>query len=370
MRKITNQRSQAIVGAPSARAVIPLLDPHTLHADTAAAVSALLKEGTSANTQRSYATALRYWAAWYRLRFGEMLALPVSVPAVLQFIADHALRSGPEGVLAHELPAAIDAALVAGEFKGRPGAPKHSTLRHRIAVLSKAHTARGLVNATRDPAVQELLARVRRIYAARGTLRRSKRALTREPLEALLATCTDGLLGVRDRALLLFGFASGGRRRIEIATAVMENLIRLDDGTYVYRLTHSKTSQAGDDPNADKPVVGRAATALAAWLSASGITRGVLFRRVRGSSIAEPLSGQAVWRIVRRRAALAGLENEFGAHSLRSGFVTEAGRQNVNPADAQALTGHRSVQMFMSYYQTGSVTRSRAANLLEDAEDE
>jgi integrase len=84
--------------------------------------------------------------------------------------------------------------------------------------------------------------------------------------------------------------------------------------------------------------------------------------------VAEPLAGQAVWLIVRRRAALAGLGEDFGAHSLRSGFVTEAGLQSVNPAEAQALTGHRSLQTFMSYYQTGAVTRSRAAHLLEEPE--
>jgi hypothetical protein len=60
-------------------------------------------------------------------------------------------------------------------------------------------------------------------------------SLVHAPLDALLATCTDGLLGVRDRALLLFGWGSGGRRRSEIASATRENLTRLDPNTYVYR---------------------------------------------------------------------------------------------------------------------------------------
>lgn len=74
-----------------------------------------------------------------------------------------------------------------------------------------------------------------------------------------------------------------------------------------------------------------------------------------------------MWLIVKRRAALAGLEGDFGAHSLRSGFVTEAGRQNVPLGEAMALTGHRSVQTVMRHFQTGAVQQAKAANLLSDS---
>jgi integrase len=179
-------------------------------------------------------------------------------------------------------------------------------------------------------------------------------------------TCTDGLIGVRDRALLLFAFSSGGRRRSEIAAAGMENLVKIDAQTYVYRLTHSKTDQAGTEhnPDADKPLLGRAAEALTAWLEASGVTSGAIFRRIRGTKAPEPLSGQAVWLFVKRRVALAGLEGDFGAHSLRSGYVTEAGRQNVAMKEAMALTGHRT---FLRFFQSGAVQHTRAGNLLNDS---
>lgn len=72
-----------------------------------------------------------------------------------------------------------------------------------------------------------------------------------------------------------------------------------------------------------------AAEALTLWLQASGVTAGAIFRRIRKTKAVELLSGQAVGLIVKRRATLAGLEGDFGAHSLRSGYVTEAGRQNV-----------------------------------------
>jgi integrase len=78
-------------------------------------------------------------------------------------------------------------------------------------------------------------------------------------------------------------------------------------------------------------------------------------------------SGQAIWLIVKRRAQLAGLVGDFGAHSLRSGFVTEAGRQNVPLGEGMALTGHRSVSMFLRYFQPGALQLSAAANLMKDS---
>ena len=226
---------------------------------------------------------------------------------------------------------------------------------HRLSVLSKAHQMRDVLNPTRDPAVKELVRRIRRAYAARGERPASKTALTKEPLEAMLAICTDGLVGLRDRALLTFAFSSGGRRRSEVTAAVMENLVKVDEQTYVYRLTHSKTDQAGTEHNADagKPIVGPAAEALTVWLEASGVKSGAIFRRIRKTKAVEPLLPQAVWHIVKRRAQLAGLEGNFGAHSLRSGYVTEAGRQNVPIREAMGLTGHRSMITFMRYFQKG-----------------
>lgn len=136
-------------------------------------------------------------------------------------------------------------------------------------------------------------------------------------------------------------FASGGRRRSEVAAAVIEHLTALEDGSFLYRLGHSKTDEAGtdDNPNATKPLVGPAAEAMRAWLAESGSTSGKIFRRIRKTKAVEPLSAQAVWHIVKRRARLAGLEADYGAHSLRSGFVTEA--RPAECADGQCDGAHR-----------------------------
>jgi integrase len=172
------------------------------------------------------------------------------------------------------------------------------------------------------------------------------------------------LIGLRDRALLLFAWASGGRRRSEVTAAVLEQLISVDAETYLYRLLHTKTDRQGAQNDIEKPTIGVAAEALTAWLQPSGLKEGAIFRRVRGSPVAEPLDPQAVRYIVQRRARLAGLKGDFSAHSLRSGFMTEAGRQIVPLAEAMALTGHRSVQTALKYFQTGAVQHTRAANLL------
>ncbi len=238
----------------------------------------LMAEGESSNTRLAYRAAMRYWAAWFGARYGRQMALPVSVPVVVQFIVDHAQRSTKAG-LEHQLPPAIDEALVEAGFKGKLGAPALNTLMHRVSVLSMAHHLSKQPNPCADPAVKALLSKTRKAYVKRNALPRKQRALTKEPMEAVLETCDDSLKGKRDRALLLFAWASGGRRRSEVSEAVFENLHRADEGTFLYTLASSKTNHNGKArPEDVKPMVGSAAVALEAWLKASGITAGPLFR--------------------------------------------------------------------------------------------
>lgn len=331
---------------------------------TARAVDELLREGESRNTLASYRSALRYWAAWFGLRYGVKITLPVPAPVVLQFIVDHAQRSTDSG-LRQELPASIDRVLVARGFKGKPGALALATLTHRIYVLSKAHHMRGLKNPCDDAKVKELLAMTRRAYAKRGVRPQKKDALTRDPLQAMLATCDESLRGKRDRALLLFAWASGGRRRTEVASAEMRFLKHAGDD-FVYELAHSKTNQAGVERAENfKPITGSAAQALKVWLLSAKISEGALFRRVlRGGHVGPALSPAAVRDIVLARAALAGLDGDFSAHSLRSGFVTEAVRRSIPIAETMAMTGHTSVQSLIGYTRAGT-THSAAATLIE-----
>lgn len=361
---------------PRTVAELPALPLDGMSFESQLAASQLAEAGESPNTIRSYRAAYRYWWAWFYFRYRVELKLPVPEHVVVQFIVDHAPRPVGDGRLTHELPPAIDEALVAAGYKAKPGPMALNTLIHRVSVLSKLHQMARPREATpgqshdnpcESPAVRHLLGMTRRGYAKRGDLPRKKPALTREPLEALLQTCDGSLLGLRDRALLLFAFASGGRRRSEVSAARIENLRRTAQG-YVYWMPHSKSNQAGAQRLEDlKPVVGRAAAALAAWLEAAQIASGPIFRSVRrgGHSLGPGLTPQSVTDIVKRRAQMAGLDPSFSAHSLRSGFVTEAGLNDVPLPETMALTGHHSVQTLVGYYRADP-SKSRAARLLDE----
>ena len=265
-------------------------------------------EAAAENTTRSYTSALRYWAGWHAARYGIELALPVP-----EFVVDHVRRRSAEGELAWELPPAVDQALVTAGLKAKLGPWTLATVRHRVAVLSTAHRLKQVANPCEQPAIRAVLSRAARAAVKRGERPRKKTAITLPELEALLATCDDSLEGIRDRALLCFGFASGGRRRSEIATADLRDLRRIGEAGYIYRVEHSKTQQAGVTATStpDKPVLDRAALALQDWLEAAGITEGAIFRRLWKQRVGPALSPAAVGEIVQRRASLAGLEGGF-----------------------------------------------------------
>ena len=146
---------------------LPLLDPAVLDRSADEAARALMREGSSANTAASYRAAMRYWAAWFELRYGRRFALPLPETAVVQFVVDHARRQTEQG-LTSEMPAALDQELVRLKVKGRLGPPGLNTVLQRVSVLSKAHDTLGLPNPCRAQGLRDLLARTRRAHARRG----------------------------------------------------------------------------------------------------------------------------------------------------------------------------------------------------------
>ena len=385
-------RSASEITLPRNEPLASYLDPNELGIEARRAADAFQFDGQSANTRRTYETALLYWGAWYALRYGHPLIAPVHSTVVTQFVLDH-LQHNPlsapsepspftpsSATSQHLLPTQIDLLLVNGGYKAKPGPWSLATVETRLAALSRAHDV--LIasdrekrspddNPLRNPAVRHLMSAVRRTYARRPPDQQRPRpvAATRSVMHALLETCVDDLIGLRDRALLLFGFASGGRRRSEIVAATLEN-VRRDGEGFLYELQPSKTRpSAVRSPSNFKPIQGEAAAALEAWLQElfrARITEGPIFRRILNGQIHEPLKDAAVRDIVRRRAQLADQPlGKLSAHSLRSGFVTESGRQNIAIGEAMALTGHRSVQTFISYYRTGEAATSAAARLME-----
>lgn len=160
-----------------AQPALGLVLPHQLAEQAADAVRELLAEAAAANTTRSYATALRYWAGWHAARYGLELTLPVPEAAVLQFVVDHVQRRSADGELAWELPPAVDQALVAAGLKAKPGPWTLATVRHRVAVLSTAHRLKQVPNPCEQPAVRTVLSRAARAAVKRGVRPRKKTAM-------------------------------------------------------------------------------------------------------------------------------------------------------------------------------------------------
>lgn len=332
--------------------------PEELTPRTFRLLETILREGISPHTRRAYRGDLRYFWAWARVAQGLEESYPVPVPVLVEFCVQHLSEEGPDP--------AVDGELVAAGVKRKPGRHAHATVARRIEALAAVHRAQGLADAdnpARHHTVRTILRRAKKGDLRRGRTPRRAKALTQDLLEALLVNCRGHeLADLRDRAMLLLAWASGGRRRSEVSAVRIEHLEKVPDG-YLLTLPRDKTHQEGDVPAV--PVLGRAACAVDDWLEAAGLQEGALFRPIdRHGNIADaPLSPWGVDYVVSRRAELAGLGETVSAHGLRSGFLTECGRRGVSLSDAMALSGHRSVPVALRYIRSGSVLNNPAARL-------
>ena len=206
--------------------------------------------------------------------------------------------------------------------------------------------------------------------------RKSRGAVTRDVLDRLLDTCAgEGIVDVRDRALLLVAFASGGRRRSEVAKLRLGDLVERPDVAaddpqgaalpcLAIRLGRTKT--AGFDQDERVLLIGRPVVALRTWLALAPILDGALFRAIDrfGRVGRKALDGQSVNAILKKRCAMAGLDpTRFSAHGLRSGYLTEAARRGVPIQEAMQQSRHRSVQQAASYYNEADLERGSSARL-------
>ena len=178
----------------------------------------------------------------------------------------------------------------------------------------------------------------------------------------------DGVKGLRDRALLLLGFAAA-LRRSELVGLDVEHLERVREGLVV-NLVRSKTDQEGGGRRIAVPY-GRSqacpVTAVNNWLRVAGIDTGPVFRSVdkAGAVAIGRLSAQSVSLIVKRSACAIGLDSaSFSSHSLRAGLVTSAAKAGVSISKIQAQTGHRSLAMLARYVRDAKIFENNAAGSL------
>lgn len=288
------------------------------------------------NTRRAYAADWAHFAAWCRHQRLEVL--PPDPQVVGLYIA--ACASG------------------AASVGGRKNAV--STIERRLSALMRGYSDRGLVLDRRDRHIATVLAGIRNSHAAPP---RQKEAILPEDLIAMLDSCDRvSLRGLRDRAMLLVGFA-GGLRRSEITgldagrdqTGDGRGWVEVLDGGLLVTL-RGKTGWREVE-------IGRGSTpatcpveALHLWMRSARISRGPLFRRIIGQEIGPMrLNDREVARLVQRTARAAGLRDDlpdamrrhlFAGHSLRAGLASSA---EADERHVQKQLGHASAEMTRKY---------------------
>ncbi len=335
----------------------------------------LVQEGMGPNTLRALTSDLAYLQAWSLAAIGGPLPWPASEGLLLKFVAHHLWRpdkreSDPD----HGMPIDVEQALRGQGLLKASGPHAPATVRRRLANWSTLTKWRGTDGFFSSPSLKSALRLAIRANA-QPRRRKSAKAITSEVLTKMLSTCvTGGLRDIRDRAILMVAFASGGRRRSEIAALRVEQLteespIALPDVPPLPSLSiHlGRTKTSGADHDEIVYLTGRPVEALNAWLEASKISSGALFRKVDrwGNVSKRALEPSAVNAIVKQRAEMAGLQpGEFSAHGLRSGYLTEAANRGIPLPEAMEQSRYRSVQQASSYYNSASRRTGRAARLL------
>lgn len=335
----------------------------------------LVNEGMGENTLRALTSDLAYLQAWSLASTGVSLPWPAPEALLLKFVAHHLWQPEQrESDPLHGMPASVEQSLRDQRFLRSSGPHAPDTVRRRLASWSTLTKWRGLTGVFSSPSLKSAI-RLDVRATPRPRKRKSAKAVTGDVLGKMLVTCsTDSLRDIRDRAILMVAFASGGRRRSEIAGLRVEQLtveppIVVEGGpplpSLAIHLGRTKTS--GSEHDEVVYLTGRPVDALNAWLAAGRIESGSIFRKIDrwGNVSKRALEPSAINQIVKQRATLAGLEpGEFSAHGLRSGYLTEAANRGIPLPEAMEQSRHRSLQQASGYYNNATRRTGRAARMI------
>lgn len=278
-----------------------------------------VRSSLSDNTLRAYSSCLQLWADWCLLENSK------AMPASPVFVANYVAHLAGSGLSV-------------------------ATIRQRIAAIGWAHRINGKPDPTSAPHVRATLKGV--VNRLGVSPENQKHPLTAAMLGIILHHLPSGTLAsLRDRAVLLLGFA-GAFRRSELAALTIEDLTFTENGLDVC-VRRSKTDQEGKGCIVAIPK-GRRLKPVAAikrWIEAAEIEEGWLFRPVNRGDNLEPggLSDRSIAQIVKRHTAGCGLQGDFGGHSLRSGFVTSAAEAGASLDRIMDVTRHRNPQTVLTY---------------------
>ncbi len=295
-------------------------------ADLADQAEGLARASLAPSTLRAYRAAWRAFGAWCEVQ--GLRELPASPGTLVLYLAHLAPRRSVR------------------------------TVTKALSAVALAHRSTGHPSPTEDPQVRQV---VRGLKRKHGKPVAKKDPLLVPDLAAVVAGLGDGLAGLRDRAVLLLGWA-GAFRRSELVALDLDDLREVPEGLVV-TLKRSKTDQEGEGRTVGIPRARRAelcpVAAVGAWIAAAGIEEGPLFRPVDRWGALRPagrLSGRAVALVVQRAARRVGLDPAaLAGHSLRAGFCTEAARAGASERAIMRQTGHKSTATVRGYIREGSM---------------
>jgi site-specific recombinase XerD len=301
--------------------------PAALGPDLASAID-LAKAEEAASTRKAYGTDFRIFKAWCDAR--GVSALPAAPETVAAYLAASASRS------------------------------KASTLGRRVAAIRYAHKLAGLPLPTDAEGVKATMRGIRRTF---GGARNKKAPAVAAKMHSMVATAPDKLSGLRDRALLLLGFA-GAFRRSELVALDVSDIAETETGLLV-TIRRGKTDQEGIGrtiaiPRGD---VACPVKALRAWLEAAAVDAGPIFRPIDKAGTARPsrLTCRSVADIVKAYAERAGLDaSTYSGHSLRSGFLTSAAAKGASIFKMMDQSGHKSVDTLRGYVRDAELFKDHA----------
>ena len=233
---------------------------------------------------------------------------------------------------------------------------KFSTLKRRIASISVIHKLKGHYLDTKHPIIMENLHGIKRTL---GSRQKAKKPILINDLKLIIQVIDKDK--IRDKALILTGFA-GGFRRSELVNIFFEDVEFVNEGVKIL-LRRSKTDQTGEGiikaiPYFDNkefcPV-----TTLKNYIEykkSLKISHGRIFE----------ISDKSVALIIKRYANKAGLDSsKYAGHSLRSGFATTAAEFGAEERNIMAMTGHKTTQMVRRYIQEANLFKNNALNKIK-----
>lgn len=357
---------------------------HILSQDDIDSLRHLVQHGMGANSLRALTSDFGYLESWCRAATGKSLIWPAPQELILKFIAHHLWSAEHKAQNPKPgMPETVEISLKGQGLLRKSGPHAPGTVKRRLASWSTLHRWRGLEGPFSAPSIRTAMRLAVRV-ANQPRKRKSKKPITADILESMLNTCKGqpplgpSLKDRRDAAILMLGFASGGRRRSEIAALRLSQIQFEDpvpedpldpDGPSLpclsLSLGRTKTEDASDDN--DVVLIGRPVVALKGWLYHSRIEQGVVFRAIDqwGHVKDSGLSAQSINLIIKGRIKAAGLTpDDYSAHGLRSGFLTEAANRDIPLQDAMLQSRHKSLAQASRYYNDAGKNRRRSARLL------